>query len=99
MGSGLFECPMQDGSGAWVRFDDGRGRILLTRDEGYEIRPAGCGRARGLGAEATRVWAAKITPGQPSGTCSTATAASRYGTGSGSVPAAQCIQASNVAPR
>lgn len=44
MGSGLFECPMQDGSGAWVRFDDGRGRILLTRDEGYEIRLAAVAR-------------------------------------------------------
>lgn len=44
MASGLFECSMQDGSGAWVRFDDGRGRILLTRDEGYELRPAAVAR-------------------------------------------------------
>lgn len=38
VGSGLAECTMPDGSGIWVRFDDGRGRLLLTRDEGYEIR-------------------------------------------------------------
>lgn len=38
VGPGLTECSMPDGSGIWVRFDDGRGRLLLTRDEGYEIR-------------------------------------------------------------
>ena len=37
-GGGIIEACMPDGSGAWVRFDDGRGRLLLTQEDGYSLR-------------------------------------------------------------
>ncbi|BCW44946.1 hypothetical protein StoSoilB5_21300 [Arthrobacter sp. StoSoilB5] len=39
LGSGLAEGSMPDGSGIWVRYDDGRGRQYLTKDDGYLIVP------------------------------------------------------------
>lgn len=40
LGTGLADGSMPDGSGIWVRFDDGRGRLLLTRDDGYAVTSA-----------------------------------------------------------
>lgn len=39
LGTGLTEGSMPDGSCIWVRFDDGRGRQLLTKDDGYSVSP------------------------------------------------------------
>ena len=39
IGSGLAEGSMPDGSGIWVRYDDGRGRRYLTKDDGYVVTP------------------------------------------------------------
>ncbi|MDQ0634383.1 hypothetical protein QFZ40_002292 [Arthrobacter pascens] len=38
VGGGIIEACMPDGSGAWVRFDDGRGRLLLMQEDGYSLR-------------------------------------------------------------
>jgi hypothetical protein len=37
VGGGIIEACMPDGSGAWVRFDDGRGRLLLMQEDGYSF--------------------------------------------------------------
>ena len=37
VGGGIVEASLLDGSGAWVRFDDGRGRLLLMQEEGYSL--------------------------------------------------------------
>jgi hypothetical protein len=39
VGPGLAEGSMPDGSGIWVRFDDGSGRQLLSKDDGYTVVP------------------------------------------------------------
>ena len=37
VGGGIVEASLLDGSGAWVRFDDGRGRLLLMQEDGYSL--------------------------------------------------------------
>lgn len=37
VGVGIVEGSLLDGSGAWVRFDDGRGRLLLMQEDGYSL--------------------------------------------------------------
>ncbi|MGO4590203.1 hypothetical protein [Paenarthrobacter aromaticivorans] len=37
VGGGIVEASLPDGSGAWVRFDDGRGRLLLMQEDGYSL--------------------------------------------------------------
>lgn len=37
VGVGIVEASLLDGSGAWVRFDDGRGRLLLMQEDGYSL--------------------------------------------------------------
>lgn len=37
VGGGIVEASLLDGSGAWVRFDDGRGRLLLLQEDGYSL--------------------------------------------------------------
>ncbi|WP_426225758.1 LacI family DNA-binding transcriptional regulator [Pseudarthrobacter sp. DSP2-3-2b1] len=37
VGCGLADGSLTDGSAMWVRFDDGRGRILLALSEGYSV--------------------------------------------------------------